>query len=71
MSDGGRAFAVITPADDPPIVAMIEVLEQTVVIADAAVELRAQFVDLSPDNADRIRSLCADEGATRASRSRG
>lgn len=67
LSEGGRAFAVITPSDDVPIVALIEVLEQTVVVEDAAVELRAQFVDLSPDNAERLRALCADKGVSLAS----
>jgi hypothetical protein len=59
LPDGARAFAVITPPDDLPIVAMIEVLEQTVLVAEVVVELRAQFVDLSEVNADRLRNLCA------------
>lgn len=64
LPDGGRAFAVITPPDDLPIVAMIEVLEQTVLVADAVVEFRAQFVDLSELNSERIRVLCAQDSAT-------
>jgi hypothetical protein len=59
LPDRARAFAVMTPPGEQPIVAMIEVLEQTVVIADAAVELRAQFVDLSSANENRLHVLCA------------
>jgi hypothetical protein len=64
LPDGGRAFAVMTPPGELPIVAMIEVLEQTVVVADAAVEMRAQFVELSAANLDRLDVLCANDTAT-------
>jgi PilZ domain-containing protein len=67
LPEGGRAFAVITPPHDVPIVAMIEVLEQTVVAADAVVEFRAQFVDLSPANHDRLDVLCASGNAAPSS----
>jgi hypothetical protein len=64
LPNGGRAFAVITPRDELPIVAMIEVLEQTVVVADAAVEMRARFVELSSANRERLDILCASATAT-------
>jgi hypothetical protein len=61
LPEGGRAFAVITPPGELPIVAMIEVLEQSVLAADATIELRARFVELSPANRDRLHQLCAPD----------
>lgn len=67
LPEGGRAFAVITPATELPIVAMIEVLAQTVIAADGTVELRARFFELSPANRDRLNQLCAPDTSTMAS----
>jgi hypothetical protein len=61
LPDGGRAFAVITPPGELPIVAMIEVIAQTVIVEGATVELRARFVELSPANRDRLHQLCTPD----------
>ena len=58
LPEGGRAFAVITPPGELPIVAMIEVMAQTVIADDTTVELRARFVELSRANRDRLHELC-------------
>jgi hypothetical protein len=61
LPEGGRAFAVITPPGELPIVAMIEVIAQTVIAAGATVELRARFVELSPANRARLHDLCTPD----------
>ncbi|HEV3225464.1 MAG TPA: PilZ domain-containing protein [Acidimicrobiales bacterium] len=67
LPEGGRAFAVITPSGELPIVAMIEVVAQTIIAADGTVELRAVFVELSPPNRDRLRRLCTPDTSGLAS----
>ncbi|MEY2451985.1 MAG: hypothetical protein QOD92_1559 [Acidimicrobiaceae bacterium] len=64
LPEGGRAFAVITPPGELPIVAMIEVIAQQVIVEDGTVELRARFVELSPPNRDRLNSLCEPDTST-------
>ncbi len=54
----GRAFVVITPSGRLPIVGMIQVIAQTVLVADAVVEVRARFVEMTADNQARLRDLC-------------
>ena len=66
LPEGGRAFAVITPLGGLPIVAMIEVMTQTVIPADGTVELRARFVEISPANRDRLDVLCTPDTSTLA-----
>jgi len=58
LPERGHAFAVITLPDELPIVAMIEVLAQTVIAADGTVEVRATFVELSGTNRERLHELC-------------
>jgi PilZ domain len=62
----GRAFVVITVEGQLPIVGMIQVVAQTVLADTANVELRAHFVDLSPDNRERLDKLCAPDTSQRA-----
>ena len=66
LPERGRAFAVITPPDELPIVAMIEVITQKVIVEDGTVELRARFVDVSPPNRERLHALCAPNTSTLA-----
>ena len=66
LPESGRAFAVITPPDEVPIVAMIEVITQRVIVDDGTVELRARFVELSAPNRERLNNLCAPNTSTLA-----
>ena len=57
----GRALVVITPPGQLPIVGMIQVVAQTIVVADATVELRARFIELSAESRARLQQLCAPD----------
>ena len=54
---GARAFIVIDDPGGPPIVGLVEVVDQQVLTDDVAVELRTRIVRMSDDNRARLAQL--------------
>ena len=57
LPPGTRAFVVIYDESHLPVVGILEIVDQQVVVDDVTVELRARFVHLSNENADRLAAV--------------
>ncbi|MEY2432646.1 MAG: PilZ domain [Acidimicrobiaceae bacterium] len=53
LPEGAHATVVLELSSGPPIVAVVEVLSQTILIEDVSIETRCRFVSISAE--DRMR----------------